>query len=132
MVKSFKYLLCIIALLAMSVSVAAANQTTVTIYGIPSEYNGKVGMLIFDTGGSGDNTKIAWSMPVAITNSVVVNQMLDWVTDKPFSKDGTYMLILNISESSAKGAPTLYNGMIKSNRMSGRNIVMPFSQFTKL
>ena len=114
----------------ISISAAAANdQMTIIVYGIPSEHNGKVGMLILDTGGSGSDTITAWSMPTAITDSVSTNQMLDWVTDRPFSKDGTYMVVLDISESSARGAPTLYNGAIRSKRITGKEILITFSEF---
>ena len=132
--KNFKHL-CVISFLMIIIStstVAANDQIIITIDGIPSEYNGKVGMAILDTGGSGKNTQIAFSMPTTITNSVSTNYMLDWANNKPFGKDGTYMIILDISESSAKGAPTLYTGVIISRKIDGNSIVMPFSQFMKL
>jgi predicted small secreted protein len=112
----------------------AGTQLRTTITGIPSEYNGKLGWITFDTGSSRNDPTVAWAMG-NISNGSVTFNMLDQKTDRPYSKTGNYFVMFlvweNLDAARARGVDSLYTGIIMSRGIGETNSIN-FSEFTKM
>ena len=108
-------------------------QLNVTITGIPSQFNGKLGWIQMDTGPSRNDPTVAWAMANTAGGSITFN-ILDWVTDRPYSKTGNYYVSFLIWEdfnaARAPGVQPLWHGFIISKNI-GENNSIAFSEFTR-
>jgi hypothetical protein len=109
-------------------------QLRTTITGIPSEYNGKLGWITFDTGSSRNDPTVAWAMGTISNGSVTFN-MLDQKTDQPYNKTGNYFVMFLVWEdldaARAPGVDSLYTGIIMSRGIGETNSI-GFSELTKM
>ena len=109
-------------------------QLRITITGISSEFNGKLGWIQLDTGSSRNDPTVAWAMGNIGNGSTTFN-VLDWNTDKPYSKTGDYFVTFFIWEdldaAGARGVEALWQGIIMSKNI-GEITSIELSEFTKL
>ncbi|MDR0320108.1 MAG: hypothetical protein LBI28_01260 [Treponema sp.] len=122
------------ALLGCVTTGSQGPQLSVTVTGIPAEYNGKLGWVLMDTGPSRNDPTVAWAMGTISNGSITFN-ILDWKTDKPYNKTGNYFVTYFVWESldavRAPGVDALYTGIIMSKAF-GETTSVGFSEFTKM
>jgi len=100
---------------------------SVTITGIPSEYNGKFAMMLVDKG----SKTHGWAMGTITGTSSTFN-LLDWDDDEPttISEDNYTVALLianNVNDVSAK--TYLFEGIIMSRSFSGTTVSIGFGEF---
>jgi hypothetical protein len=124
---------------ASSPAPAASVQSTgpqlrVTVTGIPSEFNGKYGIIRMDAGPSSSDPILAWDDGTVNNGSISFN-ILDWVTDQPYNTTGNYYIIFSIYEDMnafvAPGVEALWQGVIRSKSIGETNSI-DLSEFTKV
>ena len=115
-------------------SQSTGPQLTVTITGIPAEYNGKFGWLSFDTGSTRNDPTVAYAMGTVNNGSITFN-MLDQKTDRPYNKTGNYFVMFliweNMDAARAPGVDALWTGIIMSKSI-GETASLNISEFTKM
>ena len=119
-----------IAACASSPAQSAASITSVTITGIPSQYDGKFVMLTLDTGGS-NARDLAWGTRTISGTSATFN-LLDWVTDQPTTViEGNYGVSIVIADNiqAILDDNELYIGVILSRALSGKTVSIGFGEF---
>ena len=109
---------------ACDLSNASGPQTTVTVTGIPSEYNGMLAWIQVDI----PNSQDAWAM-ATISGGSGTFPLLDWKDDKPYSVSGDYMVFIFIfSDLNDFGNSGVYDGFIMSKRIQ-ENTTIVWSEF---
>ena len=99
-------------------------QTTVTVTGIPSEYNGMFAFITVDI----PNRHDGWNM-ATISGGSATFPLLDWRDDKPYSVSGDYMVIIFIfTDRSNFRNSSVYDGYIMSKRIQ-ENTTIVWSEF---
>ena len=101
-------------------------QTTVTVTGIPSEYNGMLAFITVDIPNGHDG----WNM-ATISGGSATFPLLDWRDDKPYSVSGDYMVIIFIFTDLNNFANSVYDGFIMSKRIQ-ENTIIEWSEFISL
>jgi hypothetical protein len=115
-------------------SQSSGAQLSVTVTGIPTEYNGKLAWIQMDTGSTRNDPTVAWAMG-NVSNGSITLGILDWTTDKPYSKTGNYFVAFfiweDIDAARARGVEPLSQGIIMSKDI-GASASIAFSEFTKM
>ena len=115
-------------------SQSAGPQLKVTVAGIPSEYNGKLGWIQMDTGSSRNDPTVAWAMG-NISNGSITFNILDWTTDRAYNRTGNYYISFfvweDIDAAGARGVDALWTGIIMSKDI-GETTTIELSEFTKM
>ena len=116
--------------MASCVSAPKGGMGSVTIVGIPGQYNGKFAMLTLDTGGRGART-LAWGSRTITGTSATFN-LLDWVTDQPTAlSDGNYGINIIIATSMQAIADDQeeYTGIIMVMALAGETVSIEWGEF---
>ena len=109
---------------------SAGTIRSVTITGIPAQYNNRFIMLTLDTGGRGARN-VAWGTYTISGNSATFN-LLDWVTDQPTAiREGNYgvNIIIAANMSAIANDQHDYVGIIMSRALSGEAISIAWGEF---
>ena len=101
------------------------SQYKITITGIPSTYNGRVGLLSIST--ENDGTIKAWIDAVEIKNNSLTGALMDWETGSPYSKAGNYFVTFGIH--SADMDTRYWLGYISNRNISSETTIIAFTQF---
>jgi hypothetical protein len=114
-------------------SQSTGPQLRVTVTGIPSQYNGRLGWIQMDTGSTRNDPTVAWAMG-NISNGSVTFNILDWTTDRSYNRTGNYFIAFFVWEdldaARARGVEALWQGVIMS-RDIGEVTSIEFSEFTR-
>ena len=96
-IKTFRIIVFAVMVVGFSTAVYAADQKSITITGIPSNYRGKTGMLALTPSPNSQNY-IAYSL-VTITGISATFPLSDWTTDNPWGGNGNYAFVLLIGDT---------------------------------
>ena len=116
--------------LSMTACGSESGVGSVTIAGIPSQYDGKFAMLLVDRG----STTQGWNM-LTITGASATFNLLDWVNDRPTTlNEGNYSVSIVIAENitALTNEQYLYLGIILSRALSGETVSIGFGEFVSL
>ena len=120
----------LLAVIGLSMTVSAETIGSLTITGIPAQYNGKFVMMTLDTGGRGARN-VAWGTGTISGTSVTFN-LLDWVTDQPTAiREGNYgvNIIIPANMQAIINDQEEYVGIIMSRALSGEAVSIAWSEF---
>ena len=109
---------------------SAGTITSLTITGIPSQYDGKFVMMTLDTGGSGATT-LAWGTRTISGTSVAIN-LLDWVTDQPTAiREGNYGVNIFVAANmqAIVDDEEEFIGIIMSRAFAGETVSVEWGEF---
>ena len=108
-------------------------QMEITITGIPSAYNGMVGMLTLSPPGTQRGSSIAWAFSNIRSNNSFVGSMLDWTRDRPWYKSGNYFVAFIVDESmdaiAEKGREPKFTGVIFNKSITRETVSISFEEF---
>jgi hypothetical protein len=103
------------------------SQMVLTITGIPSEYNGKVGGVTLNAAGR----DAAISHPRAISGGTIENFLVTRQNYRPFNTGGTYRVVFVVFEN-MEFETRLYGGVISNIDITQKHTTIAFSQFEKV
>jgi len=104
----------------------SAPQTIITITDIPAEYNGRGGLISF-------NSNHAWAKGV-VDNGVIEMPVLDWVNDRPFFINGSFQIVFEISATYAHtdAVNFIYTGIIISKNIIQIDTYISWNEFIQV
>ena len=109
---------------------SAGTIRSLTITGIPAQYNGRFVMMTIDTGGRGARN-VAWGTRTISGNSATFS-LLDWVTDQPTAiREGNYgvNIIIAANMQAIIDDRQEYVGIIMSRALAGEAVSIEWGEF---
>jgi hypothetical protein len=126
-------LVTIIGVFIVACSDKIVNPNTITVTGIPHDYNGKFGTLLLYPYPNMPSTPTVYSMETI--NGTTIFSLLNWKRDDPWDGKGNFRITFLIYENvnSAANNP-IYTGVLKedtSQPITEKNTNMAWSLFNK-
>jgi len=97
----------------VSLAAPEVKQKSITMTGIPSNYNGKIGMIVMAPSNDDQNYTAYSTVTMAVPSTTF--PLLDWTTDESWGGSGNFVFVLMIGETEQAIATDKYLYLAQSN-----------------